>query len=101
VTYLLVLQFPGRSLEDFDELVSLEAALEKALGAAGSVDGHDFGSGEGNLFIQTSDPAAAFRAAKGALPASLLGDLKAAYREKEGESYTPLWPPDLRDFKVV
>ena len=52
------------SLEDLDATVALEDALIEKLGAFADVDGHDVGSGETNIFIYTSDPAATFRQTK-------------------------------------
>jgi hypothetical protein len=45
--YQLVLQWPGVSTADYDRLLSLEEAIR---------DGHDFGSGEMNIFIHTDNP---------------------------------------------
>jgi hypothetical protein len=56
VRYILVLQWPGDSEPDFDALLSLEDRIGAALGRYASVDGHDFGSGEINIFIQTDRP---------------------------------------------
>jgi hypothetical protein len=58
--YQLVLQFFGDSLQDYDALVALEDRLIEALESAHVVDGHDFGSGEMNIFVHTNDPIAAF-----------------------------------------
>jgi hypothetical protein len=98
--YLLILQFPGNSIADFDELVEMEEALEKGLGPTGEIDGHDFGSSEGNIFISTSDPQRAFKSVKELLGISALDKMKAAFRPKEGEDYTVLWPPELKTFAV-
>jgi len=52
----LVLQFTAASMEDFDRLV-LEDSLIQELEGLATVDGHDFGMGEFNIFILTDDPA--------------------------------------------
>jgi hypothetical protein len=51
--YQLVLQFQAESVQEFDELVVLEELLVKKLPLDSEVDGHDFGSGEFNIFILT------------------------------------------------
>ena len=56
--YQLVLQFRGDSLGEFDAMVALEDELIERLGDSADVDGHDFGSGTGNIFIFTSRSAA-------------------------------------------
>ena len=80
--YQLVLQFPADGLADFDELVSLEEALEKNLSGIAEVDGHDLGAGEFNIFILTDDPVRAFRLTVPTIEArNLIQPLRAAYRE--------------------
>ena len=59
--YQLVLQYADTDMS-YDELVSLEAALEAQLSQFAEVDGHDYGSGEGNIFILTDDPQGTFKA---------------------------------------
>jgi len=56
VRYILVLQWPADSEADFDALISVEDQVETALGPYASVDGHDFGSGEMNIFVETDQP---------------------------------------------
>ena len=101
--YMLVLQFRGDSLGDLDATVALEDELIEELGDAADVDGHDVGSGETNIFILTSDPAAIFRRAKPVLERrKQLQALTAAYRAVEGERYTVIWPEGSRSkFKVA
>lgn len=98
----LVLQFHGDSLEDLDAAVALEDELGDALGDTAEVDGHDTGSGETNIFIFTSDPAATFQQIKPLLTkAKRLDKLTAAYRETDGEDYTVIWPEGSRkEFQV-
>jgi len=62
--YQLVLQLPASSDIDFDSLVLIEDKLSESMGEKHIVDGHDFGSGEMNIFIHTDDPDAAFDLAK-------------------------------------
>ena len=56
-TYQLVLQFPADAV-DYDDLIAIEEELLEAVEPPAEVDGHDFGSGEGNVFILTDEPAA-------------------------------------------
>lgn len=99
--YILVLQWPGDSEADFEALISMERQVDAALGRYASVDGHDFGSGEMNIFIETDRPTEAFADAANALrEGARWGDLRAAYREARGDSYEILWPRTLRNFSV-
>ena len=95
--YQLVLQFRGDSLGEFDAMVALEDELIERLGDSAEVDGHDFGSGTGNIFIFTSDPAATFDRARPVLESKQqLQTVTAAYREVEGKHYTVIWPEGSR-----
>ena len=73
MTHVLVLQWDvddAGETDDLDALVAMEDALEASLPTAcGSVDGHDLGSGEMNLFVLTDEPVAAFRACAAVLGA--------------------------------
>jgi hypothetical protein len=51
--YQPVLQFDAESQKDYRRLVDFENYLTLHLGDLGDVDGHDFGSGEFNIFIFT------------------------------------------------
>lgn len=91
--YQLVLQLPGTSQDDFDLLISLEESLADALeDTPHDVDGHDFGSGTMNLFIDTNDPAAAFDLAKQTINPADYPMLKAAFRSFEEDDYQLIWP---------
>ena len=95
------MQWPGGSEADFDALVSMEDQVEAALGPYAVVDGHDFGSGEMNIFVETDRPTEAFADAANALrEGQRWGDLRAAYREARGGAYEILWPRGLREFSV-
>jgi hypothetical protein len=101
VRYILVLQWPGKSQADFETLMSMEAEVDAALGPYAVVDGHDFGSGEMNIFVETDRPVEAFAAAANALcMGPRWGDLRAAYREVQSDTYEILWPQSLRKFSV-
>jgi hypothetical protein len=91
--YQLVLQLPGTTQSDFDLLIELEESLVEIMESAGhAVDGHDFGSGTMNIFIDTNDPAAAFLLAKRAVNPADHPLLKAAYRSFEEDDYHLIWP---------
>ena len=94
--YQLVLQMPAIA-SDFTVLAALEDEVEKLLGTAGTVDGHDLGSGEMNIFVLTDDPVGAFDRLKPLMAA----DLSAAYREVAGDEFTVLFPPGRKAFRVL
>jgi hypothetical protein len=62
--YQLVLQFQAESVQEFDELAVLEDLLVENLPSHSVVDGHDFGSGELNIFILTDQPKESFQPLK-------------------------------------
>jgi hypothetical protein len=99
--HILVLQWPGSSEADFEELVRMEDELERSLSESAIVDGHDFGSGEMNLFIETDEPARAFAEVQANLSqGTRWADVRAAHREATGGTYTVLWPVGQSKFRV-
>lgn len=100
--YQLVLQFHASSTEDFDDLLAVEELLIEKLASGSEVDGHDFGADEFNIFVLTDHPKETFHASE-----TLIQQLhpqqrlKAAYRELDKDDFVILWPPNLREFKVV
>lgn len=100
--FILVLQWSAASEADFDALVAMEDALESDLDEShGFVDGHDFGSGEMNIFVHTDRPLEAFRDAETSLGADPKWvDVRAAYRATDGDEYTVVWPETLQEFSV-
>jgi hypothetical protein len=54
--YVFVIQWPGSSTEDYDSMVEIENLLISGLSDGNNVDGHDVGSGEVNIFIETDNP---------------------------------------------
>jgi len=89
--YQLVLQFPATSQSDFERLVALEQRLERESGDSSNVDGHDFGSGEFNIFVLTDDPMTAFEKAIAITKSEALNyDMRVAYRELSGENFVIL-----------
>ena len=100
--YQLVLQFAAFSMDDFDRLIALEASLIEELDGFATVDGHDFGLGEFNIFILTDDPTESFNKAHRVVTNQEIPNaMRSAYRQVEGEDYLPLWPSSLREFKVL
>ncbi|QND56353.1 ABC transporter [Mesorhizobium huakuii] len=82
-------------------MISLENSLIEGL-PEGEIDGHDFGSGEFNIFIRTNNPLKSFERLKKILESDeMLDNVRAAYRDVESEEYTVVWPTSLRDFKVL
>ena len=97
--YRLVVQIPIESMGDFDRLVEAGERIDALLKDLGQVDGHAAGSGEGNLFIATDTPELAFQKALPCLDERVRDQARAAYRETEGETFTILWPPGLKEFR--
>lgn len=93
LNYQLVLQLPGITQQDFELLVSLEESLTDSLdGTPHEVDGHDFGSGTMNIFIDTNDPVGAFALVKEIVSPKEYPMLKAAYRSFGEDNYKLIWP---------
>jgi len=90
-------------LRQFDAITALESELEKWLEPDAELDGHDSGSGEMNIFLRTDNPVEIFKRAKLLIDSrSGIGEVQVAYRSLDGVGdYVILWPPDLREFKVV
>lgn len=100
--YQLVLQLPATSIKDYDDMVELEDTIIGHLGNLGSVDGHDAGSGEMNIFIITDHPMPAFEQIKGLLGTrDFMPDLKVAYREIGKDAFTIIHPAGLAEFAIV
>ena len=100
--YQLVLQFEANTMDDFDQLVILEDKLIDELGNVATVDGHDFGSGEFNIFVLTDEPPTAFSAAhRVVMNHGVQNVMRAAYREVVADDYVILWPPSLPKFTVA
>jgi hypothetical protein len=100
--YQLVIQFSGGSTTEFDELIGLEDSLTACITGDARVDGHDFGSGEFNIFVLTNDPNSTFRQIQTHISAQRYrASMRAGYRSLDGEAYTVLWPPTLREFTVA
>lgn len=98
--YQLVLQFP-ETLMEHEKLVMLEDLLIDKLEKIATVDGHDIGSGEINIFIFTNEPKQCFDIVKNIIDNDKIDNLKAAYRDIEKESFIIFWPENLKEFIVI
>jgi hypothetical protein len=100
--YQLVFQWDSSSLADYDKLIEIENAMIQGLDGDHDVDGHDEGSGQMNIFIQTDDPKNAFGQSRAILSnCDAWKGVRIAYRQVSGNSYTILWPKGLAEFKVI
>lgn len=103
VNYVLIFQFPETFFETVDEIREFEEKLTSSLPKTCEVDGFDTGSGTTNFFVFTQFPLAAFNAFRKYLGTNLVEkNLRASYREEDGEAYTNLWPyRDNRPFDLI
>jgi hypothetical protein len=89
-------------MDEFDQLVAFEDSLTEALEGFAIVDGHDFGSGTFNIFVHTDEPTATFeRIQEFVRIQQRRYRMRIAYRDSSADDYTILWPPDLKEFKVI
>ena len=97
-----MIQFKQEFFDDLQVLEKLEGQLENILLDA-EVDGHDIGSGELNIFIHTNNPMSTFEEVKLVLIKQDIdvNMLKSGYRAFSSNSYTPIWPLDLKEFLVI
>ncbi|MEO6816128.1 MAG: ABC transporter [Edaphobacter sp.] len=102
MTHQLVFQFEASTEQDFRSLVELSEAVREALPDSAILDGHDFGLGEFNIFIHTSDPESLFEPVCNTI-AKVQPELafSAGYRNFEEDRYTALWPPNSTTFSVA
>jgi hypothetical protein len=102
MTQQLVLQFAVGSMEDYDAVVALEDRLIDGLADGSVVDGHDVGGGAMHVYIWTDDADVTFSRAHELVRADPLAEhLRAGYRDRDGDEFTPLWPADLTEFDIV
>lgn len=101
MNYLLILQWPVHSGMNIDSIVAIEDNLIQRLSKGSEVDGHDFGSGEANIFIITKAPQKTFDESMEILKSIGYSDhVRIAFREISGKKYTVLWPHSSTDFMV-
>jgi hypothetical protein len=102
MTYKLVLQWPAVSLSDYEGLIATEELISNALSEKdATVDGHDMGSGEMNIFIFTDFPEAVFVQIRQILEKHVLETARVAYKGVGEAEYIVLWPNGQKSFKVV
>ncbi len=105
--YQLVLQFQGDDEETLEKVIALEDRLIEALGGStlAEVDGHEEGDGSIYMMIETKNPGKVWERIEPLVEAAASEDLEAlavAYRERDSEDYTVLWPADYEgEFAVV
>ena len=100
--YQLVTQFQATSMDEFDQLVAFEDSLAETLEGLAIVDGHDFGSGTFNIFVHTDEPTATFeRIQEFVRIQERQYRMRVAYHDFSSDDYTILWPPGLKEFKVI
>lgn len=105
--YQLVLQFQGDDEETLDKVVTLEDQLIELLEGStlAEVDGHEEGDGSLYLTIETKNPGKVWEKIEPVVEAAASEDLEitaVAYRERDAEDYTVLWPADYEgEFEMV
>jgi len=100
--YQLVLQWNIEFGLDLNSIVQIEEKLIKELASLADVDGHDFGSGEMNIFVLTDQPKETFAQIKESLKEiRVLGGMKAAFRQMADDKFIVLYPGTLKSFSVL
>lgn len=105
--YQLVLQFQGDDEETLEKVTALEDELIDTFeGSANSeVDGHEEGDGAVYLLIETKNPAKVWERIEPLVEAAASDGLEVsavAFRERDSEDYTVLWPADYEgEFAMV
>ena len=83
-------------------LVNLEDAIAVVLRTSAQVDGHDIGHNEANIFVWTDDPIATFAPLFTLFETDgQIAYAKAAWRARDGDEYTVLWPANSMEPFVV
>lgn len=102
MNYQLVLQWPATLSVDLDDIVQAEDRLIESLSDEITVDGHDIGAFEANIFILTHDPISTFGKVRNILGQDpIWTGVRVAYREVTGSDYFILWPEGLRSFQIT
>ncbi len=95
--YQLIIQFPVTEDFDFDGIIALETRLTLEMGEGYIIDGHEFGAGEINIFIQTDDPEAGYEKAFELVSTNLISLLRVVYRVKNANEFVWLYPANNQD----
>jgi hypothetical protein len=79
-----------------------ENLLLEELPSDSDVDGHDFGSGQFNIFVLTDHPQECFQSTQVAVEQHIPSRMfQAAYREIGLDKFVTLWPPNLHEFVIA
>lgn len=97
--FILVVQIPEVSIS-YDQVIEMEDILIEHLNDLGEVDGHDIGSGEVNIFIQTSRVMECYSRIVEQLSDKWGTVIRIAYRQIDGDEYHILFPQSLETFEV-
>ena len=99
--YQMVIQLSADLFGD-PAYAELEDQLIEVLDGVADIDGHDIGSGQWNIFIETTRPKETFDLSyKYLLSANLLSHVKVGHRKMDEDDYTCLWPRDCDHFEVI
>ena len=98
--YQLVLQFPAKTDEEADRLLTLEDDFIEALEDSADLEGHEPENDVMNFFIATTDPEDSFERIRPLLEdKGLLKTVIGAYRDVDEDEYTVFWPEDDKEKK--
>lgn len=97
--YQLVLQFQGDDEDTLEKVTSLEDSLIELLEGStmSEVDGHEEGDGTVYLTINTKNATKVWERIEPLVEAAASEDLEVtavAYRERDSDEFTVLWPAD-------
>lgn len=101
--YQVIFQFPETFFASPSEVLEFEEKLAVSMPKTCVVDGYDVGSGTVNFFVFTDSPLAAFGHFRKYLGTNKVEkNLRASYREAEGDDYINMWPfRDPRPFDIT
>ena len=99
--YQITIQISANSTNDFDEMIEFEDELIEILKDIAIIDGHDFGSGEANIFVLTNDQYETYNVIKEKyLNATVKNKYKISCREIKNDNLVILFPDSLTDFHI-
>jgi hypothetical protein len=99
--YQFVIQIIAEFEDEFDAIVLLEDELIQLLEGNAEIDGHDFGSGEANIFIITSQPESTFKIIQSKYRNRMEKEQwKIAYSELGKDDFNILYPISFGEFKI-
>ncbi len=99
--FQVVVQFDWSDADNLERLFATEQRMGAELTGDAVVDGHDFGSGEFNIFVLTNDPSQTYKCISAfLLHEGIQSQARIACRAIDGDIYTVMWPSDLHTFRV-